>query len=47
MHAEKIVDEMSGFFKTPPGWLATYLEKNGPQTLYDGTNVFGLRRVKK
>ena len=24
------------YFKTPPGWFAAYLEKSGPQTLYDG-----------
>jgi hypothetical protein len=40
-------------YATPPGWLAKYLEKNGPKTLYDGTGgpdgmfVFELRRPKK
>jgi hypothetical protein len=35
------------YFKTPPGWLAKYLEKSGPQTLYNGTNVQEWRRPKK
>jgi hypothetical protein len=45
MEAEKI--EGMPYFKTPPGWLATYLEKSGPQTLYNGTNVQEWRRPKK
>jgi hypothetical protein len=44
MQAEKIVGD--GFFKTPPAWLATYLEKNGSQTLYKGTAVEVWRRVR-
>jgi hypothetical protein len=24
------------YYKTPPGWLAKYLEKNGPESLYSG-----------
>src|SRR5262249_33258873 len=35
------------YFKTPSGWLATYLEKSGPQTLYNGTNVQEWQRPKK
>jgi hypothetical protein len=35
------------YFKTPPGWLAKYLEKNGPEALYDGTRVEHWRRVEK
>ena len=35
------------FFKTPPAWLAACLEKSGPQTLYNGTNVQEWRRPKK
>ena len=46
MQAEKIEDAGS-YFKTPPGWLAKYLEKSGPQTLYNGTNVQEWRRPKK
>lgn len=34
-------------FQTPPGWLGKYLEKNGPQALYDGTNVQLWRRPKE
>jgi hypothetical protein len=45
MEAEKITGMPC--FKTPPGWLATYLEKSGPQTLYKGTNVQEWRRPKK
>jgi hypothetical protein len=46
MEAAKIEREKD-YFKTPPGWLAKYLEKSGPQTLYDGANVGVLRRSKK
>jgi hypothetical protein len=45
MQAEKI--EGMPYFKTPPGWLAKYLEKSGPRTLYNGTNVQEWRRPKK
>ena len=45
MQAEKI--EGMPYFKTPPGWLAKYLEKSGPKTLYNGTNVQEWRRQKK
>ena len=45
MQAEKI--EGMPYFKTPPGWLAKYLEKSGPKTLYNGTNVQEWRRPKK
>jgi hypothetical protein len=38
MQAEKIEADPGKYFKTPPGWLAKYLEKEGPETLYDGTN---------
>jgi hypothetical protein len=46
MQAEKIEDAGS-YFKTPPGWLAKYLEKNGPETLYDGTYKAEWVRAKK
>ena len=45
MEAEKI--KGMPYFKTPPGWVATYLEQSGPQTLYNGTNVQEWRRPKK
>jgi hypothetical protein len=52
MQAEKI--EVSEKFerwrvcKTPPGWLAKYLKKSGPQELYDGTlQVDEYRRPKE
>jgi tetratricopeptide (TPR) repeat protein len=34
------------FFKTPPGWLAKYFEKNGPEKLYNGKNVRKWQRPK-
>jgi hypothetical protein len=50
MQAEKI-EKIEGVafktFKTPPGWLAKYLEKSGPQTLYNGANKFEYRQSKK
>jgi hypothetical protein len=45
MDAEKF--ERKDYFKTPPGWLAKYLEKSGPQTLYGGLFVCEWRRSKK
>jgi hypothetical protein len=47
MQAEKIESGADEFFKTPMGWLATYLKKSGPKTLYNGTNVQEWRRPKK
>jgi hypothetical protein len=46
MKAEKI-EARRGYFQTPPGWLARYLGKHGPQALYDGTNVQHWERVTK
>jgi hypothetical protein len=45
IEAEKIEGML--YFKTPPGWLATYLEKSGPHTVYNGTNQRELRRLMK
>lgn len=40
--------ETSGFYtKTPAGWLAKYLNKNGPEAIFDGSNVERRTRVKK
>lgn len=40
--------EMAGdYFKTPAAWLAKYLDKNGPETIFDGSNVETRTRVKK
>ena len=36
-----------GFFDIPEAWLAKYLEKNGPKTLYNRKNVQEWRRLKK
>jgi hypothetical protein len=36
-----------GPYQTPKGWFAKYLAKNGPEELYDGTNVEVWRRAKK
>jgi hypothetical protein len=35
------------FFETPVGWLAKYLDKNGPDKIFDGTNMLELAREKK
>ena len=35
------------YFRTPEGRLAKYLTRNGPGTIYDGTNTQEYRRVKK
>jgi hypothetical protein len=35
------------YLQTPPGWLAKYLETNGPQAVYNGTNVQHWQRPKK
>jgi hypothetical protein len=45
MHDERISE--APYFDTPRGWLAKYLEKSGPKTLYNGTNVQEWRRQKK
>ena len=34
-------------FETPAGWLAKYLDKTGPDKLFDGTNDLALTREKK
>jgi hypothetical protein len=35
------------FFDTPAEWLAKYLDKTGPDKLFDGTNTLALTREKK
>jgi hypothetical protein len=32
----RLSESLEPVYKTPPGWLAKYLEKNGPGTLYEG-----------
>lgn len=34
-------------YHTPSGWFAEYLEKTGPDKLFDGTNCLKLEREKK
>jgi hypothetical protein len=35
------------YFFTPAGWLEKYLDKTGPDKLFDKTNYLELTRVKK
>jgi hypothetical protein len=35
------------FYNTPAGWLAKYLDKTGPDKLFDKTNYLALKREKK
>ena len=44
--ADEKVAKDGDYFKTPAGWLARYLEKTGPDKVYDGTNVERRKRVK-
>jgi hypothetical protein len=37
----------NGYFQTPAGWLAKYLEKDGPGTIFDGKAVDHRKRVKQ
>ncbi len=34
-------------YVTPVGWLAKYLDKTGPNKIFDGTNTLTLKREKK
>jgi hypothetical protein len=50
MKAENLISEKIAdleYSRTPPGWLAKYLEKNGPQAIFNGKNVEEYQRVKK
>jgi hypothetical protein len=40
-------DTPIGFYETPTGWLAKYLDKTGPAKLFDKTNYLELKRKKK
>jgi hypothetical protein len=46
MEKEKIEAD-ANFFATPSGWLAKYLEKNDPDTIYDESNSKKYTRAKK
>jgi hypothetical protein len=48
MRTEKIGNEATDpYFNTPPGWMAKYLAKNGPKTLYNGKDGEELERLKE
>jgi hypothetical protein len=48
MKAERIETQPTRLFhKIPPGWLAKYLEKNGPEELYNRRHVGRCRRLEK
>lgn len=44
---ENKIDPDDGYYKVPAGWLATYLEKNGPDAIFDKDSPTKLTRVKK
>jgi hypothetical protein len=46
MKSEKF-EQDDKFYKTPAGWLAKYLDKNNPDTIYDQSNAFKYARAKK
>ena len=35
------------YYETPAGWLAKYLDKTGPEKIFDGSNALMLEREKK
>ena len=37
--ADENIEKAGEYFKTPPGWLAKYLDRNGPETIFDGSAV--------
>jgi len=49
MKEAKIESDKGGisFYMTPAGWLAKYLEKTGPDAIYDGSNVGKYQKLKK
>jgi hypothetical protein len=46
MEREKF-ESADGYYKVPPGWLAKYLEKNGPDALFHDRSPSQSTRVKK
>jgi hypothetical protein len=40
-------EAVEGYYKVPPGWLAKYLEKNGPGALFHDREPSRYTRVKK
>jgi hypothetical protein len=47
MAAEKFKQNATGPLEMPTGWFARYLDKNGPDKLYDSTNTATYTRLKK
>jgi hypothetical protein len=47
MATEKFDKDAAGYYGTPAGWLAKYLEKTGPDTIFDGSSVDHRKRVAK
>ena len=44
---EQKVERADGYYSTKPGWLAEYLEKKGPKTIFNGSNEQKYTRAKK
>lgn len=48
MAAEKLVRKSDlDFYPTPAGWLTKYLDRNGPDTIFDGSNTQKYTPAKK
>ncbi len=47
LEGAKVAKNDKNYYQTPAGWLAAYLDKNDPATIFDGSNVQKYSRLKK